>query len=59
MTWAEALAVFNFITWFLPIVVRSYVAWRFRKKTTSLSQDEIDSISKSIKSKNIKFDIET
>lgn len=59
MSWAEALAIFNFITWFLPIAFRSYLAWRLRKKPISLTSEEEALISSSIKGKNFKMDFDS
>lgn len=28
MTWAECLATFNFVAWILPILFRTYLAWK-------------------------------
>lgn len=29
MTWAEVLAAFNFVAWLLPIIVRTWMAWKY------------------------------
>ena len=49
MTWAECLATFNFVAWILPILFRTYLAWKKPNDTgTILSTEELGLVSKSI-----------
>lgn len=55
MTWAEVLAVFNFIAWLLPILIRSYMAWKYDSISKhNLSDTELESIRKSVGKINFK-----
>lgn len=50
MTWAEVLAVFNFIAWLLPIIIRTWMAWRYdNTNTVVLSTEESGVISRAVK----------
>jgi len=54
MTWAEILALFNFIAWILPIAIRTWIAWRVPSGSrVVLSDQERDAISKSISGINL------
>jgi len=55
MTWAEVLAVFNFIAWLLPIIIRTWIAWKYDNTSKhNLSDTELESIRKSIGKINLK-----
>lgn len=55
MTWAEALAIFNFIVWLLPIIVRTWMAIFYDSTSESvLSTSEHQSISKAIGKLNLR-----
>lgn len=55
MTWAECLAVFNFIAWLLPIIVRSYIAWKVPSDSRiTLSDSDNSAISKAISRLNLR-----
>ena len=55
MTWAEVLAVFNFTAWLLPILTRSFIAWKYDSISKhNLSDSELESIRKSIGKINFK-----
>lgn len=54
MTWAEVLSVFNMLTWLLPILIRSYLAWkRPNDNRNILSDKEHNDISRSISRLNL------
>lgn len=55
MTWAEILSVFNMLAWILPIIIRSYLAWKKPNDSRNiLSDKERNSISKSISKLNLR-----
>lgn len=49
MSWAELLTVFNFVTWFLPILLRSWIAYKFKSPPVTLSKDESDQIESTVR----------
>jgi hypothetical protein len=55
MTWAEVLAAFNFVVWLLPIIIRSWMAWRSPNGSRNiLSDQELGSISGAVKRLNLR-----
>jgi len=55
MNWAEVLAVFNFIVWLLPIIVRTWMAWKYDSTNEhSLSDIELGQIRGAIGKLNLR-----
>lgn len=55
MTWAELLAAFNFAVWLLPIILRSWIAWRFKNVSTDICDpEELRSVGESVKRLNLR-----
>lgn len=55
MTWAEVLAVFNFTAWLLPILTRSFIAWKYdNNNRIDLSSEEFGKISGAISKLNLR-----
>lgn len=55
MKWAEVLTVVNTIGWLLPILIRSYMAWKYDSISKhNLSDSELESIRKSVGKINFK-----
>lgn len=49
MTWAEVLAVFNFIAWLLPLILRAWMAFKYdNNNRVVLSTEESGKISRAI-----------
>jgi len=54
MTWAEALAVFNFIAWLLPLIIRTWMAVKYDSSSEhTLSTEESERIGSVIKRINL------
>lgn len=54
MKWVEVLALFNFITWLLPIAIRSWIAWRSPNVSrNTLNSEELGSLSRSVARLNL------
>ena len=55
MTWAEVLAVFNLIAWLLPLLTRSFIAWKYdNNNRVDLSDEEFGKISGAISKLNLR-----
>jgi hypothetical protein len=54
MKWAEVLTVVNTIGWLLPILIRSYIAWKYdNTNRVNLSVEESGQISGAISRLNL------
>lgn len=55
MTWAEVLAVFNFIAWLLPIIIRSWMAFKYDSTSEhTISDQELGGIRRAITKLNLR-----
>lgn len=54
MKWAEVLTVVNTIGWLLPILIRSYMAWKYDSTSNiTLNDQELGGIKSAISKLNL------
>lgn len=55
MNWVDVLAIFNFVAWLLPIIVRTWMAWKYDSTSEhTISDQELGNVKRAVAKLNLR-----